>query len=569
VLRLGIFLAPLAFLPHIVDNFVLPKLILARLLVILLTSLLLVDWARQGAITWKRTPLDLPLLAFVFSAALSTVFAINSNVAIFGTYGRWEGLLTIINYALLFWLAVQFTTGESDSRALTWSLLISGYFIAVAAVLQAGFGVLGGGYFKSSEGFIRADATLANPDFLGIFLAMLLPLALDKVASQRPALTRLLAANMGVVFTIGLLLTFTRAAWIGALCGVMVILSLRRGRVHAWPALALGVIVLVFIGIIAGTGLTRPEAKQTSITRALYARLLSIGDLGSGTEGVRLAVWGDTLPLIASRPIFGYGPDTFGLVYPEFQSASKSYELWDRPHEEILGVAATQGLAGALSYLWILVAFVRAFWRGRLRRGAVGLFGAWVAYEVGNQFNFSYIPTAVPFWMFAAAAIVTWSPHVSSARAVFARRKAVPTLAVALAVISALGVPAIVLPYLADADYHSSRAAPDLERARSLIAEARVWAPFEATYADQAGDLALNLDAKDNPSANADWNGALSAYKAAANLGSFAPETFRHLAITEDQLGDHLAAIAAAKRAVQLDRFDPDSQALLAKLKNE
>ena len=49
---------------------------------------LLVRWLRQGSITWKRTPLDLPLLAFIGSAALSTIFAINRNVAIFGTYDR-------------------------------------------------------------------------------------------------------------------------------------------------------------------------------------------------------------------------------------------------------------------------------------------------------------------------------------------------------------------------------------------------------------------------------------------------------------------------------------------------
>src|SRR5438128_11886355 len=161
LLRAAAFLLPLAFLPNIVDEFVLPKLLLARLLITACVVVLLVRWLRQGTITWKRTPLDLPLLAFIGSAALSTIFAMNRNVAIFGTYDRWEGLLTIVTYALVFWLPVQFLSGEADARGLTWSLLISGYVIGAAALLQAGFGLLGGGYFRNgTNGPIRADVTL-------------------------------------------------------------------------------------------------------------------------------------------------------------------------------------------------------------------------------------------------------------------------------------------------------------------------------------------------------------------------------------------------------------------------
>jgi putative inorganic carbon (HCO3(-)) transporter len=568
VLRLGIFLAPLAFLPHIVDNFVLPKLILARVLVILLTSLLLVDWARQGAITWKRTPLDLPLLAFVFSAALSTVFAINSNVAIFGTYGRWEGLLTIINYALLFWLAVQFTSGESDSRALTWSLLISGYFIAVAAVLQAAFGLLGGGYFTATGGVIRADVTLANPDFLGIFLATLIPIALAKLLSQRPLLTRVLAANLVVVLVLGLIFTYTRAAWIGALIGTLAVVALRRGRFRIGPVVGLVAFVALFV---ASIGVVGQIQSSSGVATAVYSRIISIRDIGAGTEGERVRIWQDTLPLVMNRPMLGYGPDTFGLVYPMYETTKAAPGLlWDKPHEEMLGVAAVQGIVGVIAYVWILTTFVRTFWLGRYRRGAVAIFGGWLAYEVGTQFNFSYIPTAVPFWIFAAAAVVTWVPDLKlRSIAKVPRGLALPGLAPTLLALVALSIPAVLLPYLADADYRSALATTSLEKSRAHVAQARTLAPFEATYANEAGDLALNLDASDNPGPGADWPGALEAYSSAARLGSYAPETFRHLAITEDHLGDHAGALAAARRAVELDRYDPDSQALLAKLLRE
>ncbi len=563
-LRIAVFLLPLVFLPNIVDEFVLPKLLLARVLIAISVVVLLVRWLRQGTVTWKRTPLDLPLLAFIGSAALSTVFAINQNVALFGTYDRWEGLLTILTYGLVFWLSVQLLPEEADARGLTWSLLLSGYVVAAVAVLQSALGVLGGGYFHGANNIIRPDATLANPDFLGIFLAMLLPVAFAKVFSRRSFTTRVLALNLLIVLVLGLLASFTRAAWIGALVGVVVVLVLRRGRFHVWPlVISAAVVVAGFVAI----AVTQPSGVSGGIGPALIARIASIADLKSGTQNERLATWGDTLPLIASRPIVGYGPDTFGLVYPQFQNGNQHFVLWDKPHQDALGVAASQGIIGLIAYVWILVAFVRAFWTGRYRRGAVALFAGWVAYVVAIQFDFSWIPTSLPFWLLAAAAIVTWTPEVQPILvARFPRRIAVPVLAAGSVVLLALLIPAVVLPYLADADYYAVQAATDLGAARASLDQARQWAPYEATYAIEAGDFALNLDQNGVPRSNADWSAARDAYQAAARLGSFSPEMFRALAGVDEHLGDHAGAVAAARRALELDRYDTKSQDLLKSL---
>jgi tetratricopeptide (TPR) repeat protein len=264
----------------------------------------------------------------------------------------------------------------------------------------------------------------------------------------------------------------------------------------------------------------------------------------------------------------GYGPDTFGLVYPQFQRSNQHFVLWDKPHQDALGVAASQGIIGLLVYVWILFAFVRAFWKGRYLRGAVALFAGWVAYVVAIQFDFSWIPTSVPFWLFAAAAIVTWSPKVEPVRVIeLPRRIAVSVLAAGSIALIALLIPGVLLPYMADADYYASQAAPNLLQARETIGQARRLAPYEAVYAIAAGNYALNLDADGNPAADADWVAAREAYEVAARLGSFSPEMFRELAIVDEHLGDRAGAVAAAERALELDRYDPASQDLLKRLK--
>jgi hypothetical protein len=82
-------------------------------------------------------------------------------------------------------------------------------------------------------------------------------------------------------------------------------------------------------------------------------------------------------------------------------------------------------------------------------------------------------------------------------------------------------------------------------------------------YAPQAGDFVPDLRVNCNPSSNAEWAGALEARSAAVRLGSYAPETFHPLAITEEQLGDHFDAVGAARRGLELvDPSDPGSKAL-------
>jgi hypothetical protein len=84
-LRAGVFALPLGFGWNTFDQYVLPKLLIARVILLGLLILFVARVALSGTVHVKRTPLDLPLLALLASAAVSTFFAENQNVAIFGT----------------------------------------------------------------------------------------------------------------------------------------------------------------------------------------------------------------------------------------------------------------------------------------------------------------------------------------------------------------------------------------------------------------------------------------------------------------------------------------------------
>jgi putative inorganic carbon (HCO3(-)) transporter len=537
-LRGGLFILPLAYTWGTYDPYVLPKLLVARMLVIGLLLLFIARVLTTRAFVVKRTPLDLPLLAFVGSAALSTVFAYNLNVAVFGIYSRYDGLLTILTYALLFWLTVQAVADTGEARKLMWVLLASGYLVAAIAIFQS----VSESLQQNAE--VPAYGTLGQKNVLGAFLAMVCPLAYGELVAARSRGARVLALNALAMCGIGLYLTFSRSAWIGVgLAAIVVAVWVRRPGVRFAITTALGIVLLtVGIGVLAQAGGLQPERTD----------LAEFGD--------RPAVWRASLQLIASRPLLGYGPDTFGLVFPHFQIANL-HQQWDKAHAETLQVAATQGVVGLAAYVLLLAAFVRAFWRGRRNAGAAAIFAAWVAYTATLQLNFSTLAAAFPFWVFAAAAMELWgATHISANRALGTSRLVTASGLAGIVMLLAAIATGVVLPYLADTRVLVAVNADYAGRNRDALVpaqQARVLGPRESVYAVEVGNVLFE---------RSDWAGAREAYGEAAALGTYNRFVYRNLALADRNLGRLAEARVAAGQAVELDRFDAGNQALLAQL---
>jgi len=559
---------PLVVSPATADAYFLPKLVAARVVVI--TLLVIFGLAAiRGRLRMRRTLLDIPLALVVLSALVSTVFAINRNLAFFGSYGRYEGFLTILLYALLFWVAAQSLEDVHAATLVLRALLAAAFIVSMLSLLQAAFASLvGPGPTETGFAFAgvwRGYGTFGNPNALGAFLAMLLPIAAWEVLSARSLSGRWLAANVLIVLALGLVITFSRSAWIGAGIGVVMVLFVKAPPRLRWATLAAPLVLLL---VIAGASRAAPPATSPNVVQAAGARLNTLGSpLETSSGQVRLHLWVDSLPLVASRPIVGYGPDTFGLVYPRFQTGNWAPgAIIDRPHTELLGVAATQGLVGLAAYAALLLAIAATFWKRRRDVQSVALFGGVVAYLIYIMLNFSYLPAALPFWIFLAAAITIWHPG-EWVEVRLPKRLGSRIVAIAFVtgtVITAL--PLVIAPYKADVAYRAGLnaiASGQRDEARADVEQARTLAPWQSTYAVAAGTLALNLNSVGQAAPDADWATARMDFDAAAHLGSLTPATYRYLAMAEAALGRRAQAIAAARMAVQLNRFDPANQAEL------
>jgi O-antigen ligase len=541
-LRVGAFALPLAYSPFTYDSFVLPKLLLARLLVVVLLVLVFARVMATGSLVVKRTPLDIPLAAFLASAALSTVFAENLNVALFGTYGRYDGVFTLLTFAALFWLSVQGIADQAEARVLLRVLLASGYAVGGVAIVQSIHDSVQQGYVAPAFG------TLGNPNVLGAFLALVISIAAGEFMMAGSAAGRILFLNLLIVTGAALVLTFSRSSWLAACAGIVFVVLTRPKRI----ALALVAPLVVVLVLVVTIG---------QLDRAFLAKVRTLIDL-QAIAGSRLGIWADSIRLIASRPILGYGPDNVGLVFPRFQTGDWSTpgqvrQPIDKAHAELLQVAATQGLVGVVTYVFLLVAFVRAFWRAARLDQAVLVVAGWIGYQVSVQLNFTALASALPFWIFAAAAMAS-SDAVRSRTVAVGRRPASLTLVLAGASGVAVTVLGVIAPFAADAVLRAAVEADYAGRpqqAQVLAAEARQLGPRESVYAVEVGNTAFELS---------QWAAARAAYRDAAALGTFNALVYRNLALADRDLGLLAEGKDAARKAVELDRFDPANQAVLA-----
>jgi O-antigen ligase len=241
-------------------------------------------------------------------------------------------------------------------------------------------------------------------------------------------------AAAAVLVSGALWLTGSRAAVLAGILGVAVTFAIvhlsRAGSRHVRRAAALAA-----VACLVGIGLTAALPKrgtQKSTSTALDVRL------GLAQASARM---------IASRPVFGIGLGEFYQRSGEFSSPDLVQlfppAVHENAHNNFLQVAAELGLAGGLTFAWLIAAILTLAFRGaaRTRRAADTLRAAAVAGFIitwlgGHPLLIPDI--AFPFWI-AAGALAGGMLTEQAPREPVPRRRAL--VAVALLVI------AVTLPW--------------------------------------------------------------------------------------------------------------------------
>lgn len=273
------------------------------------------------------------------------------------------------------------------------------------------------GFDKDSAHWVM-EPIFRDHTIYGAALALVFPFVLLQQFSKRhSAFLRFFYAVGLVILTVGLVLSYTRAAWLSivgaAMIGVVMWLRIPFKTVLALFLIFGGLTFYYFDDIQVALKGNKKESSDR-----MDEHIKSISNVSSDASNLeRLNRWHCAMAMFEERPIVGWGPGTYQFLYAPFQRAEdKTIISTNRgdggnAHSEYLGPLAEQGVMGGLLFsALVIITSSLAFqlfqneqhYEERLI--IMGVFLGLMTYFIHGALNnfLDADKVAVPFWMFLA-----------------------------------------------------------------------------------------------------------------------------------------------------------------------
>ena len=380
-----VLLMPLAFSWSLYDTYDLTKFAIfeAGALGFILIGLL---HFRSG---FRRLPLDGPVAAFVAVYGVAAVFSIDRSLSFWGQYRSYVfGWLAMALGGLLYRSVAELRTDALEDSAVR-AAVFAGALAGIYGVAQY-FGIEFPRMPNNAGGAVWSS--FGNPVYFGAYCMMVLPPAVALAERSREEdsspLFRFLYAATAAAVLAGLVLSRSRGAWGGAVAGLAVYFGVRGRSGRKAALILLGAAVFSIL-----------------LSAPLRVRLVSVFR-PQGADFARFEGWKLAFKIFAAHPLTGTGPDTFGYAFRRVRSldyirATGAEEVHAQAHDDLLQYAATAGVLGAASFLWLWIALFRLGWSRRGSRLGLALFSSLCTLFVQNISNFWSPATFALFWIFA------------------------------------------------------------------------------------------------------------------------------------------------------------------------
>ncbi len=263
----------------------------------------------------------------------------------------------------------------------------------------------------------------------GALLAMFIPLIIGFLFNSRHSfLIRSAIFFVLIVFVVGIVLSYTRAAWvslIGAAC-VYVVMKL---RIQFKLLVVAGVFVGALFAINYDNIMYELERNEQDSSDDIGEHVQSISNISSDASNLeRLLRWNCALRMFADRPLFGFGPGTYQFQYATYQYSyektiiSTNFGDGGNAHSEYLGPLSESGILGFLTFtiLVIVVLYkgITLYYKIRdkeMKMILMGVILGLITYVTHGVLN-NYLDTdkaSVPFWGFIAIIVAIEMHHIS------------------------------------------------------------------------------------------------------------------------------------------------------------
>lgn len=369
----------------------------------------------------RRTPFDIPILLFLLSQIISTIFSMDPHTSWWGYYTRFNGgLLSFLSYIFLYYaFATNVLTSDKEEtiKKVTRYIvatLISGLIVALWG-LPSHFGydptclIFQGELSVAcwTEAFqpkIRMFSTLGQPNWLAAFLVILIPFAIafaithlskaKKFAINEASLLGVFYVALAALFYTEIGWTLSQSGFIGfwignALFTLLYLALLLRKNDLSVPktmkqrgfqvAIGINVLFIVitfftvnpiprlqgfsFSGVMQQFNNQNAQPTQATSPTAETSAQPALEASITGSGEIRSIVWRGAIDIFKANPLFGTGVETYAFAYYkhrpiEHNLTSEWDYLYNKAHNEFLNYLATTGIFGLGTYLLLIFAFL-------------------------------------------------------------------------------------------------------------------------------------------------------------------------------------------------------------------
>ncbi len=316
---------PLVFLQRSEDAYYLPKAVL------LLTGLQYLFFMAANIKKIRFEPHDTVLVMFIILYAAG-VFGPGRG---FLKYFEWVGAASMYFYA-------RFFLNRREIQKVIYAALLSAAAASAYALLQV-FGLDFAGWFTDFSG--RAFSSFGNPDFLGGFLVMIIPLALfPGLCGGRKKISFLFY----VFFASALVLSQTRSSLAAFAAGAVLTAWIFRKHIKgSLKYIAAGALITTAAVVVSGKG-------------ALFSeRLAAAADINNRDLAGRVEMWKTGLQITGDNLFTGAGINNIRNIYHKYKPGGGYYET-DYLHNDYINIAAESGVFAGAAFIVFLFLISRA-----------------------------------------------------------------------------------------------------------------------------------------------------------------------------------------------------------------
>lgn len=307
---------------------------------------------------------------------VSTVFSAHPALAWNG--GNWRRLGFVSQFAVIAFACAVAVAGGALKMILR-ATTIAGTAASTYGILQY-FGVdplLPSSAYHIGEGattIVRPPSTLGHADYFAGYLLYVVFFSAALIATESQHWWKAIGGTAAILASTAIVLSGTRGAMLALAAGAILLWIWKRPRMRIRHAIVIAVLCM------CGAAFYLSRAGAQLRARWNWAR-------DDWRGGARLLLWRDSLRMANRRPLIGFGPETFELEFPRYQSVALSQAYPDfyheSPHNIFIDALTSAGLPGLVCF----AGFAGLGWfAGRKARGAAYLTGALVAGCVSGFF---------------------------------------------------------------------------------------------------------------------------------------------------------------------------------------